>query len=342
MSTTANRRIVLAARPSGKPTAASFRLEEAPVPKAGPGELVCRNLYLSLDPYMRGRMAEGRSYASPVEIGQTMVGGTVGQVVDSQADGIAAGDFVTGQGGWQDYALFRGTEVRKVDPGDAPLSTALGVLGMPGRTAYVGLRDIGRPKAGETVVVAAASGPVGSLVGQLAALQGARVVGIAGSAAKCRDVVERYGFEACLDHHATDLPEQLAAACPRGIDVYWENVGGRVLEAVLPLLNDFARVPVCGLIAWYNATGLHEGPDRLPALMRMILTRRLLVQGFIVTDRPEGDFRADVGRQVREGRIHYREDIREGLEQAPSALIGLLEGENLGKLLIRLAPDPTR
>ena len=232
--------------------------------------------------------------------------------------------------------------MRKVDPDDAPLSTALGVLGMPGRTAYVGLRDIGRPKAGETVVVAAASGPVGSLVGQLAALQGARVVGIAGSAAKCRDVVERYGFETCLDHHAADLPEQLAAACPRGIDVYWENVGGRVLEAVLPLLNDFARIPVCGLVAWYNATGLPDGPDRLPALMRLILTRRLLVQGFIVTDRPEGDFRADVGRLVREGRIHYREDIRDGLEQAPAALIGLLEGENLGKLLVRLAPDPTR
>ena len=336
-----NRRIVLAARPQGKPQPENFRLEEAPVPQPGAGEMLCRTIYLSLDPYMRGRMNEGRSYANPVALGEVMTGGTVGQVVSSRLDGFAPGEFVVGRGGWQDYALFGAGAVQKVDPRRAPISTALGVLGMPGQTAYVGLREIGKPRAGETLVVAAASGPVGSVVGQIAKIQGCRAVGIAGSQAKCDFVLGELGFDACLDHHAADLADRLRAACPNGVDVYWENVGGRVLETVLPLLNDFARVPVCGLIAWYNATELPPGPDRTPVLLRQTLTRRLTIRGFIVSDLDPGDFLADVGRWVRDGRLRYREDVRDGLENAPAAFMGLLEGENFGKLLVRVARDPT-
>ena len=337
-----NRRIVLAARAQGRPTADNFRLEEAPVPEPGPGQMLCRTIYLSLDPYMRGRMSDAPSYAKSVQVGEVMVGGIVGQVVRSNLDGFAPGDFVVGYGGWQEYATFGAGEARKVDPKIAPISTALGVLGMPGQTAYVGLREIGRPKAGETLVVAAASGPVGSVVGQIARIRGCRVVGIAGSKAKCEYVSGELGFDACLDHHAPDFEDALRAACPNGIDVYWENVGGRVFEAVLPLLNDFARVPVCGLVAWYNATELPPGPDRTPLLLRRTLVRRLTIRGFIVWDFEPGDFQREVGAWIREGRIRYREDIRDGLENAPGAFIGLLEGENFGKLLVRVAPDPTR
>jgi NADPH-dependent curcumin reductase CurA len=342
MSETINRRIVLAARPQGKPRPEDFRLEEAPVPEPGAGEMLCRTIYLSLDPYMRGRMSEAPSYARPVGLGEVMTGGTVGQVVRSDLDGFAPGDLVVGAGGWQDYALFRQGEARKVDPGQAPVSTALGVLGMPGQTAYVGLREIGKPEPGETLVVAATSGPVGSAVGQIARIRGCRVVGVAGSQAKCDFVTGELGFDACLDHHAADFAEQLRAACPKGIDVYWENVGGRVFETVLPLLNDFARVPVCGLIAWYNATELPPGPDRTPLLLRRALVRRLTIRGFIVSDFAPGDFLTDMGQWLRDGRLRYREDVREGLENAPAAFIGLLGGENFGKLLVRVAPDPTR
>jgi NADPH-dependent curcumin reductase CurA len=342
MSETINRRIVLAARPQGKPRPENFRLEEAPVPEPGAGEMLCRTIYLSLDPYMRGRMSEAASYARPVGLGEVMTGGTVGQVVRSDLDGFAPGDLVVGAGGWQGYALFRQGEARKVDPGQAPISTALGVLGMPGQTAYVGLREIGKPKPGETLVVAAASGPVGSTVGQIAGIGGCRVVGVAGSQAKCDFVTGELGFDACLDHHAADFAERLRAACPNGIDVYWENVGGRVFETVLPLLNDFARVPVCGLIAWYNATELPPGPDRTPMLLRRALVRRLTIRGFIVSDFAPGDFLTDMGQWLRDGRLRYREDVREGLENAPAAFIGLLGGENFGKLLVRVAPDPTR
>src|SRR5690606_14812286 len=240
MTAEINPRIVLAARPQGRPAAADFRLEEAPVPEPGPGQMLCRTIYLSLDPYMRGRMSDAPSYTKPVQVGEVMVGGTVGQVVRSNLDGFAPGDFVVGPGGWQDYAVFGEGEAQKVDPGVAPISTTLGVLGMPGQTAYVGLREIGRPSAGETLVVAAASGPVGSMVGQIAKIRGCRVVGVAGSKAKCDYVRGELGFDACLDHRATDFEDALRAACPDGIDVYWENVGGRVFEAVLPLLNEFA------------------------------------------------------------------------------------------------------
>jgi NADPH-dependent curcumin reductase CurA len=298
-------------------------------------------IYLSLDPYMRGRMNEGPSYAKPVALGEVMTGGMVGEVVRSNLAGFAPGDFVVGRGGWQDYAVFRAGDAERIDPARAPITTALGVLGMPGQTAYVGLREIGRPKAGETLVVAAASGPVGSVVGQIAKIRGCRAVGVAGSRMKCDFVTGELGFDACLDHSAPDFAEQLRAACPDGIDIYWENVGGRVFEAVLPLLNDFARVPVCGLIAWYNATELPPGPDRTPYLLRQTLTRRLTIRGFIVFDFERGSFLDEVGQWIREGRLNYREDVREGLEGAPDAFIGLLEGENFGKLMIRLASDPT-
>jgi NADPH-dependent curcumin reductase len=338
MTAPVNRRIVLAARPRGRPGAEHFRLEQALVPEPGPDQMLCRTIYLSLDPYMRGRISEARSYRPPLPIGEVMVGGTVGEVVRSNVEGFAPGDVVVGHGGWQDYALLRSDEARKVDPALAPISTALGVLGMPGQTAYVGLREIGRPQPGETLVVAAASGAVGAVVGQIAKLRGCRVVGIAGSRAKCDYVVRELGFDACIDHHAPDFADQLRAACPHGIDVYWENVGGRVLEAVLPLLNDFARVPVCGLIAWYNATEPPPGPDRTPHLLRQILVRRLTVRGFIVYDFDPGDFLLEAGQWVGDGRLRYREDIRDGLENAPAAFAGLLEGENFGKLLIRVAP----
>jgi NADPH-dependent curcumin reductase len=246
-------------------------------------------------------------------------------VVRSNLAGFAPGDFAVGYGGWQEYVLF-----------------GEGVLGMPGQTAYVGLREIGQPKAGETLVVAAASGPVGSMVGQIAKIRGCRVVGVAGSRGKCDHVTGELGFDACIDHHAPDFAEALAAACPDGVDVYWENVGGRVFEAVLPLLNEFARVPVCGLVAWYNATELPPGPDRTPLLLRSTLAKRLTIRGFIVRDFEPGDFVPEGGRWVRDGRIRYREDIREGLENAPAAFIGLLDGENFGKLLVRVASDPTR
>jgi NADPH-dependent curcumin reductase len=343
MAADVNRRIVLAARPQGRPTTENFRLEEAPVPEPGPGQMLCRTIYLSLDPYMRGRISDAPSYTQPVQVGEVTVGGIVAQVVRSNSQGFAPGDFVVGYGGWQECAVFGAGEARKVDSSVAPISTALGVLGMPGQTAYVGLREIGRPKAGETLAVAAASGPVGSMVGQIANIRGCRVVGIAGSKAKCGYVSRQLGFDACLDHHAPDFEDALRAACPDGIDVYWENVGGRVFEAVLPLLNEFARVPVCGLVAWYNATELPPGADRTPLLFRNILTKRLTIRGFIVWDfnALEEKFRREVGQWLREGRLRYREDVRDGLENAPQAFIGLLEGGNFGKLLVRVAPDPT-
>jgi len=288
---------------------------------------------------MRGRMSDAPSYAKPVGIGEAMEGGTVSEVAASNNDRFADGDIVLGHSGWQTHALSNGAGLRKLDPKLAPVSTALGVLGMPGMTAYCGLLEIGKPQAGETVVVAAASGAVGSVVGQIAKIKDARAVGIAGGADKCRYVKDELGFDDCLDHRAPDFAARLKAACPKGIDVYFENVGGVVFDAVLPLLNPFARIPVCGLIAQYNATELPPGPDRLPLLMRNVLTKRLAIRGFIVSDfaARQGDFLRDVSQWVKEGRIKYREDIVEGLENAPATLIGLLKGKNFGKQLVRLA-----
>lgn len=333
-----NRRIVLASRPHGEPTPAHFRLEEARVPTPRAGEILLRTRWLSLDPYMRGRMSAAKSYAQPVAIGEPMVGGTVSEVVQSNNPDFAVGELLSGYAGWQDYAVSDGRGLARVPPG-VPPTAALGILGMPGMTAYTGLLTIGRPKAGETVAVAAAAGPVGSLVGQIARLKGARAVGIAGGPDKCRYLTEELGFDAAIDHRAEDFAEALAAACPKGIDVYFENVGGAVFEAVLPLLNDFARVPVCGLVSGYNATELPPGPDRLPTLMRTVLTKRLHLQGFIVWDFADQQeaFLRDVGGWLAEGRVRHREDVVEGLERAPEAFIGMLRGRNFGKLVVRVA-----
>ena len=333
------RRIVLASRPVGEPKASDFRLEEYPLPQPGPGEVLLRTQWLSLDPYMRGRMSDAPSYAKPVGVGDVMEGGTVSAVAASNNDRFAAGDIVLGHTGWQTHALSNGAGLRKLDPKLAPVSTALGVLGMPGMTAYAGLLEIGKPQPGETVVVAAASGAVGSAVGQIAKVKGARAVGIAGGADKCRYVKDELGFDDCLDHRAPDFAARLKAACPKGIDVYFENVGGAVFDAVLPLLNPFARIPVCGLIAQYNATELPPGPNRLPLLMRNVLTKRLLIRGFIVWDFAArlDDFLRDMSQWVKEGRVKYREDVVDGLENAPATLIGLLKGKNFGKQLVRVA-----
>lgn len=333
-----NRKIVLASRPEGEPRPADFRLESEPVPEPGPGEVLLRTLFLSLDPYMRGRMSAARSYAKPVDIGAVMEGGTVSRVEASSNPGFSVGDTVLSHVGWQEWAVSNGKGLRKLDPGAAPVSTALGVLGMPGMTAYAGLLTIGQPKPGETVAVAAAAGPVGSTVGQIAKLKGARAVGIAGGADKCRYLTEELGFDAAVDHRAPDMAERLKEACPKGIDVYFENVGGAVWNAVFPLLKDFARIPVCGLVANYNDTAPPPGPDRLPGLMRQVLTRRLTIRGFIVWDFADQApaFHRDVGGWIREGRIKYREDVVDGLEKAPEAFIGLLKGRNFGKLLVKV------
>jgi len=337
-----NRRILLNSRPVGAPTSDNFRLEETATPVPADGQVLLRTLYLSLDPYMRGRMSAAPSYAPPVEIGAEMIGGTVSRVEKSLHPDYQAGDLVLSFNGWQDYALSDGTGLTKLDPQMTQPSLALGVLGMPGFTAYMGLLDIGQPKTGETVVVAAASGAVGSVVGQIAKLKGCRVVGIAGGAEKCRFVTDELGFDACIDHHSADLNQQLAAACSKGIDVYFENVGGKVFDAVFPLLNSAARIPVCGLIAHYNDTALPEGPDRLGLLTRTLLTKRIKMQGFIIFDdygHRYGEFFSQMSPWLKEGKIKFREDIVDGLENAPQAFIGLLEGKNFGKLVVRVAND---
>jgi NADPH-dependent curcumin reductase CurA len=340
MSTLMNRQIVLAARPHGEPKESDFRLVESSMPRL-PEQMLLRTLFLSLDPYMRGRMNAGPSYAPGVEVGAVMVGGTVCRVEASPVSGFKVGDIVEAYTGWQDFALSDGRGVRKLDPALAPVSTALGVLGMPGMTAWTGLVNIGQPKAGETVVVAAASGAVGSVAGQLAKVKGCRCVGVAGGEQKCRYVTEVLGMDACIDHRRGDFADALRAACPKGVDVYFENVGGAVWSAVLPLLNLFARVPVCGLIAHYNATEFPGGADRVPLLMAHVLTKRLTLRGFIVYDfaSQQPDFLAEVGPLVHDGRIKYREDLVDGLENAPKALIGLLRGENFGKMLVRVSPE---
>ena len=336
---TENRRIVLASRPQGAPTPGNFRLETAPIPQPGDGQIVLETLFLSLDPYMRGRMSDAASYATPVGIGEVMTGEVVGRVTASRAAGFAEGDLVAGRTGWQEWAVGDAKTVRKLSQTGLPPSTALGVLGMPGMTAWVGMHNIGQPKAGETVVVAAASGPVGSMVGQVAKLRGARAVGIAGGADKCAYVTGELGFDACIDHRDPALGAKLAEACPNGIDVYFENVNGAVWDAVFPLLNPFARVPVCGLVANYNMTDLPPGPDRTALLFRATLTKRLRIQGFLVYDfaDQEGAFIEEIAPLVKSGAIKHREDISEGLESAPETFIGMLTGTNFGKTLVHVA-----
>ena len=339
MSATKARQIVLAARPKGKPRLTDFRLEETQIPAPGAGQVLLEVQYLSLDPYMRGRMDDRKSYATPTPLGAVMPGESVAKVVASHHPAYSEGDIVLAQTGWRTHALSDRTEMRKLDPAIAPVTTALGVLGMPGFTAYVGLRVIGKPQPGETVVVAAASGPVGSLVGQLAKIAGARAVGIAGGPEKCAYLKDELGFDAAVDHKSADFDAQLAAACPDGIDVYFENVGGAVWQAVLPLLNNFARVPLCGLVAQYSSAGPGDGTDRLPATMRVILSKSLTVRGFIYYDFAAELFPAflrEVGAGIADGRIRYREDFVDGLDRAPQAFIGMLEGHNFGKLIVRV------
>ncbi|MGO9802731.1 MAG: NADP-dependent oxidoreductase [Steroidobacteraceae bacterium] len=339
MSAASNRRIVLARRPQGAPVAEDFRLEELAVPVPAAGEVLLRTRYLSLDPYMRGRMNDAPSYVPPVAIGAPMTAQTVSVVEASNNPAFAAGQLVVANVGWQDYGVSDGRDLLRIDAALAHPSWTLGVLGMPGLTAYVGLLDIGQPRAGDTVVVAAATGAVGSVVGQIARLKGCRVVGVAGGAEKCRYAVGTLGFDACIDHRAADLSQQLAAACPKGIDVYFESVGGAVLYAVAPLLNVGARIPLCGLIAWYNLEKLPAGPDRTPALLSAVLRRRIRIQGFIIFDHNERfpAFQRDMTAWLREGRVQYREELIEGLENAPRGLMGLLQGENFGKLVVRVS-----
>jgi NADPH-dependent curcumin reductase CurA len=280
MTQTPCKKIVLAARPYGLPKLSDFRLEKENLPEPASGQILLEVLYLSLDPYMRGRMDDRKSYAKPAQLGDVMSGETVARVMASNRSDYAKGDIVLGPTGWRTHALSDGEGLRRLDPALAPLTTALGVLGMPGFTGYCGLRLIGKPQPGETVVVAAASGPVGSLVGQLARIAGAKAIGIAGGPEKCAFVKNELQFDDAIDHHGADFPAKLAAACPDGIDVYFENVGGEIWQAVLPLLNNLARVPVCGLIAQYNSTGKGGDTDRLPATMREILSKRLTLRGF--------------------------------------------------------------
>jgi hypothetical protein len=339
-----NRRVVLASRPRGEPVAQDFRLDEEAVPAPGEGQVLLRTLYLSLDPYMRNMMDEvAPVYSRSLRIGEPIAGGTVSRVVVSRHLRFRAGDVVLGDSGWQDYALSDGQDLIALGDMKQP-SLALGGLGMPAFTAYVGLLDIGQPRPGETVVVAAATGAVGAVVGQLARLKGARVVGIAGGADKCRYAIEELGFDACLDRHALREPGQLAgqlsAACPDGIDIYFENVGGAVLDAVLPLLNVGARVPVCGFIAHYNDTAQSPGPNRLPLLLSTLLEKRVRMQGFMILDHYVGRFDAfhrDMSEWIGNGKVKVREDVVDGLQNAPAAFIGLLAGRNFGKLVVRVA-----
>lgn len=338
-NTTENRRLVLAERPKGEPTADTLRLETAPIPTPGPGEMLLRTVYLSLDPYMRGRMSDAPSYAAPVEIGGVMVGGTVAEVIQSHNDRFQPGDMVLSMNGWQDYALSDGVGVVNLGKEPAHPSWALGILGMPGFTAWAGLKEIGQPKPGETIAVAAATGPVGATVGQIGKILGCRVVGIAGGAEKCAWAVNELGFDACIDHKADDFKDQLKAATPDGIDVYFENVGGAVFDAVLPRLNPNARVPLCGIVSQYNATSLPKGPDRMGWLMGQLLRKKITMRGFIIFDDfghlyPE--FAKEMGGWATSGKIKYREEMIDGLENAPEAFAGLLRGENFGKRVIRV------
>lgn len=331
-----HRRVVLLRRPPGEPAETDFRVEEVPVPQPRHGEVLVKGLYLSLDPYQRGRMRDAASYAAAVGIGEVMTGGIVGEVAASQNAKFKVGDIVEDRLGWQEYAIGGGPTLRKVDPSLAPVSTANGVLGMPGMTAYFGLLEVGQPKPGETIVVSAASGAVGQVVGQIGKIMGCRVVGIAGGAKKCAFVKDELGFDACVDYKAgNDLDAALRAVCPKGIDVYFDNVGGEVSDAVLRNINFFGRVALCGSISQYNATT----PPIGPRLLGTFVGKRVRAQGFIVTDFA-GKYEPalkQMGEWIKSGKLKYREDVVNGIDKAPRAFIGLLRGENFGKMLVKLA-----
>jgi NADPH-dependent curcumin reductase CurA len=330
------RSVVLKRRPHGEPVADDFAVIEESIPTAGPGEVVTRTLWLSIDPYMRGRLREEQTYAVAIQIGEVMTGETVGEVVVSAHPGFAPGDIAVGARGWQTHSVTPGDRLVKITKGAAPLSAYLGVLGMPGATAYAGVTEICKPKAGETFVVSAASGAVGSVAGQLAKRAGARVVGIAGGPDKCLWVQDSLGYDDCVDHRSLDLRQELRSACPNGIDCYFENVGGSVQLAVFEQLNPFARVAMCGMVSQYNEHTMPPGPN-----LGFVVGKRVLIQGFIVSDRPERltEWRAFAEPLVANGSLLYREDVIDGLENAPDALTGILSGQNFGKLLVRVAPD---
>lgn len=339
MSISSNQQILLKSRPVEEPKESDFALVETPIPEPGEGEVLNRTIYLSLDPYMRGRMSASESYAAPVELGSVMVGGTVSQVMKSNHPQFCAGDFVLGYDGWQAYGVSKGETLRKLDPNRAPISYALGVTGMPGMTAYCALLDVGQPKAGETVVVSAASGAVGSVAGQIAKIKGCRVVGVVGSDAKCDYVVKELGFDACINRKTQELSSALKAAYSNGIDVYFDNTAGPILAAVLQHINIGARIPLVGLISQYNAENPPPGPNLMP-----LLIKRALIKGFLVGDyqHRQADFLNDVSHWLQEGKLKYKEDVVEGLENAPRAFIGLLQGKNFGKLIVKVSDAPTR
>ncbi len=328
------REIRLASRPEGRPTASNFELAEVPLPEPGEGQALVRNEYLSVDPYMRGRMRDVKSYVPPFEVGQVMQGGAVGQVVASNSSTLKEGDWVNTMFGWREHCLVDQSGVLAVDPEVAPVSTALGVLGMPGFTAWVGLTRFGKPQQGETVFVSAAAGAVGSTVGQLAKLRGCRAVGSAGSDEKVALLTGELGFDGALNYKTDELGAALREHCPNGIDVYFDNVGGDHLEAALSKMNVFGRIPLCGAISGYN----EEAPPPGPRNFLAVLPSRLTIRGFIVTDHYDlySDFQAEVGPYVRDGRISYRETVVEGIENMPDAFLGLLDGQNTGKMLVRV------
>ena len=331
-----NRQITLAARPTGLPKESDFRLVESAIPSPGPGAALVRTLYLSVDPYMRGRMNDAKSYAPPVQIGEVMVGGTVSRVEQSNDPALQPGDIVAGNGGWQDYFVAKAKELRKLDPSVAPITTALGVLGHIGLTAYFGLIDICHPKAGETVVVSGAAGAVGSVVGQIAKILGCRVVGIAGTDAKVRYLVDELGFDAAFNYKTTaDYGARLKELCPKGVDVYFDNVGGPITDAVLFNINLHARVSVCGQISLYNL----EKPEPGPRLLGLLVIYRAKVEGFLVTDYAPrfGEGLRQLAAWFSEGKLKYEETVEEGLENAPRAFIGMLQGKNLGKQLVKVS-----
>ncbi len=336
-NSTIRRSWVLKQRPSGAPSVEDFALREDPVPEPGPGQVVTRTIWLSIDPYMRGRLREQQTYAVAIQIGEVMTGETVGEVIASADARFAPGDVVVGARGWQTHCLTPSDRLAKLERRGAPLSAYLGVLGMPGATAYRGVTEICQPKPGETVVISAASGAVGSIAGQLAKRAGARVVGIAGGAEKCLFVQETLGFDDCVDHRVMNLRRELTVACPNGIDAYFENVGGAVQAAVFDVLNPFARVAMCGMVSQYNEAEFPAGPN-----LGFVVGKRVLIQGFIVSDKPEklAEWRKLAAPWVADGSLAYREDVHEGLEQAPDALTAILSGQNFGKLLVRVGDDP--
>ncbi len=338
-----NHEIRLASRPRGWPDQNTFEYAEVPVPEPAEGEVLVRNIYMSVDPYMRGRMNDVKSYVPPFQVGRPLDGHAIGQVIRSRSPELVEGDFVSSRLGWREFfaAPARsadGTPLRKVDPGLAPLPAYLGVLGMPGMTAYVGLLEIGQPRAGETVLVSAASGAVGSVVGQLARLKGCRAVGLAGSEHKVRHLVDELGFDDAFNYREVDLDQAITRTCPDGVDIYFENVGGRILEAVLMHMRPFGRIPVCGMISLYNLAKPEPGPSTI----FRIVPDRLRLQGFIVTDHADlmPRFEQDMAAWIRDGRIKHHETIVDGLENAPQALLDMMHGKNLGKMVVRLADDP--